>query len=97
MNNQQKKELFNNIAIAMGTPDIKVASQAYYAIAKYIVRETNRVGSLKLPDLGEFRLVRIKSRLSNIPGSKEKKMVPASWMMRFSPDYKVKGYINRGE
>lgn len=94
MNTQQRNEFFNKIAIAINTTDIKVARNAYYSIAKFIVRETKKDGELKMPDLGTFRIAKIKGRISNIPLSNEKKVVPASNMMRFKPDYKVKHYIN---
>jgi len=94
MNTSQKNEFFNGIAIAMNVSDLKIARGAYYAIAKFIVRETKKEGSLKLPDFGTFRIAKIKGRVSNIPLSTDKKIVDESNMMRFKPDYKVKHYIN---
>ena len=95
MSPSKKKEFFNNIAINMNTVDLDVAKNAYYAIMKFIVRETKKQGELQLPDFGTFRISVIKGRLSNMPRSNERKYVPPSNMMKFKPDYKVGYYINK--
>jgi len=94
MTNLEKSKFFNELALAMGTPDLVVAKGHYYSIMKFIVRETKKTGKFKLPDFGEFRTVLLKARVSNIPHSKEKKFVGAKWIMRFNPDYKIKAYLN---
>ena len=94
MSPSKKREFFNKIAIAMNTTDLEIAKNAYYSMAKFFVRETKKEGTLTAPDFGTFRISVIKSRVSNMPRSNEKKFVQASNMMKFKPDYKVNQYIN---
>ena len=94
MYKSKKKQLFDKLAIAMNTVDIRTAEKFYYDFIKFVINQTKEKGVLQLPDFGTFRMGIQKGRMGWMPRTGERRWVESSFNLRFKSDYKVRAYVN---
>lgn len=74
--------------------DVESIKPVYYAILRTILSNLRDDGSIRLPDWGEFRVIRHKARRSrdpNLPG--EYLYLPAIKTVKFSPTERLKNFV----
>lgn len=93
MSSINKKEFFDLLSKEANYIGVDTATSVYYAMIKIISRQLRSRHSIKIPDLGEFKLTIRKSRRSRNPNTGEMMILPPIPEVRFTPDYKVKEYF----
>lgn len=91
MNEEQKREFFNKIAIESGTTGTESVRRIYFGLVRAIGKELRASGKLQLPDLGTVRVHVQKPKRLMV---NEKMMnIPATKTVKFSPDHKLKEFV----
>jgi len=89
-----KDEFFEEISLIASFCDKKIVESVFYAMVKVISQNLKGVGSINLPDWGEFTLKRSCPRMTtNINKGVVAHIGPRN-NVKFKPDYKVKAYFN---
>ena len=74
--------------------DPKVVNDVYYSLIRAMIEELRTNGKVRLPDLGEFRVIEYKARtIGDINNGGVKKQVPAVPVLKFRICTKLREYI----
>lgn len=86
-------EFFKRVSINSGLSDLRVVQDLYYGIVRTITQELKGKHTVKLPALGEFRLMVAKERKHiNIMGKLQ--IVPPRPTVKFKADVGVRKYFH---
>ena len=94
MKSIRSEEFFRLVAVNAGITDLDVVKRVFYGMVRTISRELKEKQCIKLPDWGEFKLKAHKERKYRTTKTNEDIILPERYLVKFTPDYKVKRYFS---
>lgn len=76
----------------INTTEIK---KMYYSLLKVVIEELRTGGSIKLPDLGEFRILAYKPRVIGNVNTGLRQQLDSVKVIKFKPCHKLRDYIKK--
>lgn len=86
------EQFFTTVSINSGV-DPRTVRNVFYGMVKTMSRELRARREVELPDWGKFVLKIQKSKEIIDVNERTRRMIPATPMVKFKPDYKVKKYF----
>lgn len=89
-----KETFFNDLAIETGYMDIESVRQVYYAMVKMLTRELRLNNNTRLPDFGDFVLMKHCERKTFNVNTGKYHLLPMRNVLKFEVHHNLKKYFN---
>ena len=93
MKSIKSEEFFRLVAVHSGVSDLDLVKRIFYGMVKTISKELVAGKEINLPDWGKFYLKILSPRRSININNGTLINLPATPVVKFTPDYKVKEYF----
>jgi len=93
LSNRETRDLFNKIAVESGVSSVDIVKRVYYGMIRVIGSDLRAKMFIVLPGWGKFRVHRQKERRYGDLRTKEVKTAPATNIIKYVPDNRLKEYV----